>query len=98
MDGRTVYYFVYRIVVEDTMPTARILESDRQLLQGLARETGKQQQQIIHEALAQYHREHLLDEINAAFEKLRADPEAWGQEMEEREAWDDAAADGFKND
>ena len=48
------------------MATTRILDSDHALLQALAAQTGKQQQEIIHEALASYHRERLLDEINAA--------------------------------
>lgn len=78
------------------MPTARILDADRQLLQSLAKQTGKQQQEIIHEALESYHRDHLLDEINAAFGKLRADPIAWRDELNEREAWDATAVDGLR--
>ena len=66
------------------VPTTRITEADHQLLQGLAQQTGKQHQEIIHEALVNYHREHLLDQVNAAFGKLKADPLAWQQELEER--------------
>lgn len=80
------------------MPTTRILEADHQLLQGLAQRTGKQQQEIIHEALEQYHRERMLDEINAAFGRLKADPQAWQQEVEERGAWEDTLADGVTRD
>ena len=80
------------------MPTARILDTDRQLLQSLARQTGKQQQEIIHEALETYHREHLLDSINAAFGRLKADPVAWREELSEREAWDVTVGDGRRGD
>ncbi len=73
------------------MATTRILDSDHALLQALAAQTGKQQQEIIHEALASYHRERLLDEINAAFAQLRADPVAWREEQAERMAWDATA-------
>lgn len=33
-------------------------------------------------------RDRLLDAANAAFERLRSDPEAWAEETAEREAWD----------
>lgn len=75
------------------MPMARISDADRALLQGLAKETGKQQQQILHEALDRYHREHQLAQINAAFAKLRDDPEAWAQELEERALWEATVGD-----
>jgi hypothetical protein len=61
----------------------------------LAQQTGKQHQEIIHEALANYHREHLLDQVNAAFGKLKADPLAWQQELEERQSWDHTLGDGL---
>lgn len=80
------------------MPTTRILAPDHLLLQELARRTGKQQQEIIHEALTTYHREHLLDEINAAFGRLKADAEAWAAEGAERDAWDDTLDDGFRHE
>ncbi|WP_309673134.1 hypothetical protein [Gemmatimonas sp.] len=76
------------------MATTRILDSDHALLQTLAAQTGKQQQEIIHEALESYHRERLLDEINAAFAQLKADPVAWREEQAERMAWDATAHSG----
>lgn len=75
------------------MASARILDADHKLLQDLSKQTGKQHQQIIHEALAMYRRDHLLDAINVAFEKLKTDPEAWAQETAERTAWDGSLAD-----
>jgi hypothetical protein len=77
------------------VPTTRILETDHQLLQALAQQTGKQQEEVIHEALTQYHREHLLDQINAAFGKLKADPAAWQRELQERGVWHHTLADGI---
>jgi hypothetical protein len=65
------------------MPTTRILDADHRLLQSLAQQTGKQHQEIIHEALETYHRDRLLDEINAAFGRLKADPVAWQEELGE---------------
>lgn len=78
------------------MPTTRIRESDHELLQGLAEKTGKQHQQIIHEALDAYQRQRLLDEINVAYGRLKANPEDWEEELDERRAWDNALGDGIE--
>jgi len=77
------------------MPTTRISETDHKALQELALQTGKQQQEIIHEALDTYRREKLLDEINAGFERLRSRPADWKAEMEERHLWENTVADGL---
>lgn len=76
------------------MATTRILDADHLLLQELAARTGKQHQELIHEALANYHRERLLDEINDAFARLKRDESAWTEERAERAAWEGTAADG----
>lgn len=78
------------------MPTTRIRESDHQLLQDLAETTGKQHQEIIHEALDAYQRHRLLDGINAAYGRLKANPEEWTEELDERRAWDNAIGDGIE--
>jgi hypothetical protein len=70
------------------MPTTRIFEDDHRLLRDLAAQTGKQQQEIIHEALDTYQRERLLDGINAGFERLRADKAGWAVELGERRLWE----------
>ena len=75
------------------MATARILDTDHALLQELAKQTGKQHQEIIHEALASFHRERILDDINAAFALLKRDESAWSDEQAERAGWDGTAAD-----
>jgi len=75
------------------MPTTRISDTDHRVLKDLANQTGKQCQEIIHEALDTYQRERLLDEINAGFERLRSQPQEWDAEMEERRLWDNTLAD-----
>jgi len=76
------------------MAITRILDIDHALLQELATQTGKQHQEIIHEALANFHRDQILDDINAAFAQLKRDDLAWGEELAERAAWDGTAGDG----
>ncbi len=75
------------------MGQTRILDGDHALLQELAASTGKQQQEIIHEALAAFHRDWMLDAINAAFAAVKRDEGAWREEQSERVAWDGTAAD-----
>lgn len=80
------------------MPTSRILDSDHRLLQQLAQSTGKQHQEIIHEALDSYYRDRLLDETDAAFARLKAQPKAWADELAERAVWDGTIADGLERE
>jgi len=75
------------------MATTRILDADHALLQELALQTGKQHQEIIHAALERFHRERMLDDINAAFAQLKRDGGAWREEQAERTAWDGTAMD-----
>ena len=74
------------------MAQTRILDSDHALLQELAASTGKQHQEIIHEALEAFHRNRMLDEINAAFAAVKRDGTAWREEQSERLAWDGTGA------
>ena len=80
------------------MANTRIFDADRALLQELAAQTGKQHQEIIHEALEVLHREWLLDDINAAFARLKRDDGAWREEQAERTAWEGTAADGVTSE
>jgi hypothetical protein len=77
------------------MPTTRISESDHRVLQDLAATTGKQHQEIIHEALDSYQRERLLDEINAGYSRIRADRKSWAAVKSERRLLEKAGADGL---
>jgi hypothetical protein len=39
-----------------------------------------------------------LDEVNAAYARLRADARAWEEELAERQLWDHAIGDGLETD
>lgn len=80
------------------MAQTRIFDSDHALLQKLAASTGKQHQEIIHEALEAFHRDRMLDEINAAFAAVKRDDKARREEQSERLAWDGTAADGVTSE
>jgi hypothetical protein len=40
--------------------------------------------------------EEFLEEVNAAYARLRADPKAWQEELAERQLWDRALRDGLE--
>ena len=43
-------------------------------------------------------RERIIAQTNAAYAKLRADPEAWAEELAERKLWDNTLADGLEEE
>jgi hypothetical protein len=75
--------------------TVRISEAKLQLLRELSAQTGESMQSILERALENYRRELLLEEANRAYEAMRNDPEAWREELEERELWERTLADGL---
>ncbi len=79
------------------MATTRISESDHRLLQNLANQTGKQHQQIIHEALDTYQREQLLDSINDGYARLKADKASWVAVKDERLLLEESGNDGLED-
>ena len=74
--------------------TVRINKASHQALRKLAKRTGKSMSALLERAIDEYERKAFLEEVNAGFAKLRRDPKAWEQELEERAAWDIALSDG----
>lgn len=75
--------------------TVRISEETHETLRELARESGESLQAVLAKAVEQYRRQRLLGLTNAAYARLRADPEAWREEQAERAAWEATLADGL---
>ena len=76
-------------------PNIRISPRSKAALRALAKRQGKPMQAVLDEAIELYERDRFLDEVNAAYEKLRADPKAWEEELAERKTWDGALMDGL---
>ena len=81
-----------------TSNTVRIDSSTHKTLQRLSAQTGQKMQEILGEAIELYRRKLFLEKANAAFAALKADPQAWKEEQEERTAWDVTFLDGLKDD
>jgi hypothetical protein len=76
--------------------TVIISESAHQLLQQLADLEKTSTEVVLDRALEVYRREVFLRQANVAFADLKSNEEAWKEELEERELWDNTVADGMK--
>ena len=74
----------------------RIDEQALAVLRELARRQRQPVQTVLKQAIDSYRREKFLEEANAAFAALRNDPEAWREEQQERQIWDQVAQDGLE--
>lgn len=66
----------------------RVTKQTHQQLAALAKENGLSIQTILDRAVEAYCRQSFLEALNADFATLRAQPEEWAEEMEERKLWD----------
>lgn len=74
----------------------RVTKQTHQQLALLARENGLSMQTILDLAVEAYRRQSFLEALNADFAALRANPEEWAEEMEERQLWEQTLADGLE--
>ncbi len=74
----------------------RVTKQTHQQLAALARENGLSMQTILDRAVEVYRRQSFLEALNADFAILRAQPEEWAEEMQERELWEQTLADGLE--
>ena len=80
----------------DMTTTVRVSRRLRDSLRGLSDSSGQTMQEVLEEALELYRRKQLLEETNAAYAALRAEPDAWNDLESERESWDTTLADGLE--
>jgi len=79
-------------------PNIRISPRSKAVLRTLAKQEGKPMQAVLDEAIEHYQRDKFLDDVNAAFAKLRNDPKAWNEEQAERALWDKTINDGIETE
>ena len=74
----------------------RISSNSYQILKSLSKGKGQTMQSVIDQAIEDLRRRKMLEATNSAFSALKADKEAWDQESEEREIWENTLADGIE--
>ncbi len=77
------------------MSAIRVSEKTHSTLQVLARQDGTPITELLEQAVEAYRRQRVIDQANAAYAALRADPAAWADVQAERRAWDTTLADGL---
>jgi hypothetical protein len=80
------------------MAIVRVSESLHQTLRHLSTVQGKSMQAILEQAVEEHRRAMFMTEMNAAFQALRDNPEAWQAEQEERALWEQTLMDGDKHE
>jgi hypothetical protein len=73
-------------------------EKTLQTLQSLAAQTGDPVAVVLGKAIEQYRRRIFLEAANASYAALRADPQAWAEELAERRALEGTLMDGLDRD
>src|SRR5271156_6416791 len=79
-------------------PTVRISEASHRVLRELAEQTGQTMMDVLDKALDAYRRKLFFEGLNADYAVLRADPEAWSEELVERKLWEATLMDGLDPD
>jgi hypothetical protein len=76
----------------------RVSNSTHETLRALSDEAGESMQSVIEKAVDQYKRRKFLEGLSEDFRALREDREAWQEETEERELWENTLPDGVENE
>ncbi len=52
-------------------------------------------QAVLEDAIEQYRRQRFIAEVNAGYARVRDDPQAWGDILDERKSWEGTVGDGL---
>ena len=81
------------------MPTTvRIDDKSHLALRDLARSLGVPITQLLAEMVETRTRQYLLEQYSQAWARVREDPEAWAEEMEDRRRLENTLMDGLEDD
>jgi predicted DNA-binding protein len=75
--------------------TIRIDQEHKDILKELSQMLGKPASGVLQEAIKQYRKTVYMEDLNRAYARLRADEEAWAEELKERELWENTLGDGL---
>ena len=75
--------------------TVRVSAETHELLRKLAAASGEPLQRVLERAVENYRREQFYAELDAAYERLQADPDAWEDYLAEQREMEGTLADGL---
>ena len=73
----------------------RVDEPTRDTLRALSRECDEKMSVLVAQAVKDFRRKKFMEALNAEYAAVRADPEAWKSELQERAIWDGTLLDGI---
>ncbi len=79
-------------------PRVRLSPRAHALLRQIAKEEQESIQAVLDKAIEHYRRNGFLHSANGDFAAFKSDPDAWREELRERELWERALADGLPKD
>jgi predicted CopG family antitoxin len=77
--------------------TIRVNKDIYNMVKSLARQQNENIQDIIEHAVTEYKKKKFFEDLNSAYAKLKSDPMAWKEELDERYEWDHVLNDGLEN-
>ena len=77
------------------MVMLRISERTRAALRQLAEERGEPMSRVVEELVEAARADQFFSAADHAYSRLREEPGAWQEELDERSAWEQASADGL---
>jgi predicted DNA-binding protein len=73
----------------------RINERTKAALRSLANERGEPMSQVVEELVEAARKEQFFATADAAYRRLRGDPDGWVAELSDRGAWESTLGDGL---
>lgn len=73
----------------------RVSDRTRENLRLIAKQTGRSMQKVVEDAIETERRRVFMEQFNAGYARLRADPERWDEVLSERRLWDRTLKDGI---
>jgi hypothetical protein len=81
-----------------TISQVQVTDETQRVLQTLSQETGRSIPEILDKAVEEYRRKVFFEGVDRDYKTLKADPEAWSQEVQERQLFDNTLMDGLDSD
>jgi predicted transcriptional regulator len=78
--------------------SVQIAENTQRSLEALSEQTGRSVSEIIDKAIEEYRRKLFFEGVDRDFAALKANPEAWDEELEERRLFENTLMDGLDPD
>jgi predicted transcriptional regulator len=76
----------------------RVDDGTHERLHRLAQQAGDSMGAVLAKALEAYEAQAFWRDVTEAYAALRADPQAWAEELAERAEWDGTLGDGLSDD